>query len=646
MMLSHPKIVFLLCAITFIGCGKDPGEEDEEPLASTESGLSLIGSQFEIDLNANLVLNDDVFGNLDWQVVDDTKKNDLATGQNDDSYGGGAKEDDLCPTVGTGSIPNNKSDLKTFGVYVEPGSTSSDPGYLHVFWTRVQDPTGTTLMDFEFNQSSAKCSSSGINPVRTVGDFLLEYRLDQGGTVATLKLRTWSAAGVWGPGLDLGTTDAIGSINTTAILNADSDGLGPLSARTFGEASFDLSLVFSSDKCVSFGSAFVKSRASDSFTSALKDFIAPESVNITNCGKVVIRKETDPKGSTESFSFTHNLKTDPPLTDSTFTLTDGQSKMFTDVLLGTGYTVTESMLPTGFDLASIDCSKSLGVTLTTNVTDRKVTFDIDDPHDSVDCTFKNRARGKIVIEKITNDGMGTFDFTSTSTEIGSFSLATTSAGTAGKASKTFDGLNPGTYAVAETEPPGWDLVSAICSDGSAPGAISLSGGETVTCTFVNQRERGAIQIAKTRKHAALGSGPHPHSGVSFVISGGSLSSPITVTTDANGIACADGLVLSSLVGGYTVTEVVPAGYEPDGAASKPVAVTTKASCPSGDPVTFSNTPLTNITVTVDSQVPGGTASKITCTGLAPVLTGADGDGTATLTGVRPGTYTCTIEVDP
>ena len=46
---------------------------------------------------------------------------DLATGQNDDSYQGGAKEDDACPGTTTGSIPNNKSDLLTFGAYVEPG---------------------------------------------------------------------------------------------------------------------------------------------------------------------------------------------------------------------------------------------------------------------------------------------------------------------------------------------------------------------------------------------------------------------------------------------------------------------------------------------------------------------------------------------
>ena len=65
-----------------------------------------------------------------------------------------------------GSIPNNKSDLKTFGIYVE--KTACGKNFVHMFWTRVQAPTGTTNMDFEFNQSSTK-SGNGVTPVRTVG---------------------------------------------------------------------------------------------------------------------------------------------------------------------------------------------------------------------------------------------------------------------------------------------------------------------------------------------------------------------------------------------------------------------------------------------------------------------------------------------
>jgi len=61
-------------------------------------------------------------------------------------------------------------------------------------------------------------------------------------------------------------------------------------------------------------------------------------------------------------------------------------------------------------------------------------------------------------------------------------------------------------------------------------------------------------------------------------------------------------------------------------------------------VSFHNTPLTNITVSVDSQVDGGTSSTIS--GCASGSTGANGDGSATATDLEPGTYTCTVVIDP
>ncbi|MCP6259249.1 hypothetical protein NL429_30380, partial [Klebsiella pneumoniae] len=69
-------------------------------------------------------------------------------------------------------------------------------------------------------------------------------------------------------------------------------------------------------------------------------------------------------------------------------------------------------------------------------------------------------------------------------------MTTTAAGAAGKGSRSFPDLAPGTYDAAETVPTGWNLDSATCDDGSDPSSIGLSGGETVTCTFTNSREKG------------------------------------------------------------------------------------------------------------------------------------------------------------
>jgi hypothetical protein len=61
-------------------------------------------------------------------------------------------------------------------------------------------------------------------------------------------------------------------------------------------------------------------------------------------------------------------------------------------------------------------------------------------------------------------------------------------------------------------------------------------------------------------------------------------------------------------------------------------------------VSFHNTPLTDMTVSVNSQVDGGTSSTIS--GCVSGSTGSNGDGSATVTDPEPGTYTCTGVIDP
>lgn len=631
------------------------------PAQASHPEVSLPDSNFEIDTDANLRVDD--AGSLDWLNVADVPKPDLDSGAGDNSFGQGAKEDSPVPSVVDGSIPPNKSDLKTFSTYLE---TNPDGKFLHMFWHRVQDPSGTTNMDFEFNKSST-LSANGVTPVRTKGDLLIQYDLSQGGTNPQLFVSRWRTAAAdgpceasnnypcWGARANLTAAgDATGSINTSAIPAGESGGLGSISPRTFGEATVDFGAISDPNSCESFGSAYLKSRSSDSFTAAMKDFIAPAPTNITNCASVTIRKQTDPEENpnTTTFGYVKTFTTSPG-TGSTFNLMDDGVQTFTGVFFGNGLTVTENAPPIGWDLSAIDCSASLNITPLTNVGTRTVTFNLTAANQSVDCTFTNRARGSIVVEKITDNGMGSFDFTSGTLTPSPFTLVTTAAGAAGKDSETFSNLVPGTYDVAETVPAGWNLVSGTCSDGSSPASIGLSAGETVTCTFHDAREVGAIRIEKDRKHAASGPGDHPHAGVTFTVTGGELpAAGVTAVTDANGVACVSGLVVSSLVGNYTVTETVPTGYvvttsNPQTAA---VSESTCANVPAGATKEFSNMPLTNFTVSVDSQVDGGTASTIDCDAAADppfeATTGANGDGSLTKSNLQPGTFVCTIVIDP
>jgi hypothetical protein len=616
---------------------------------------SLPGSNFEIDVDANLKVDDTAPPSLDWANVTEARATDKVNGTGDDSYAGGVKEDTVCPGATTDSIPPNKSDLLSFQVYRELPTATGPQGYLNLAWTRVSDPTGTTLMDFEFNQSGTKCTS-GPNVVRTTGDLLIEYAIDQGGSRADITGRFWNGS-AWGPTSDLdvnsptcgGNPCATGTINSSPIPAAESDGLilsGSKSARTFGEAQIDLRFLFQPNKCASIGSAMLKSRSSDSFTSQLKDFVAPVPVNITNCGKVIIRKQTDPQLGTNSpdFGYTKAFGTDPA-TSNTFSLKDDGVQTFNNVLFGSSYTVDETTIPNGWDFVNVNCSASTGVTPTINGS--LVTFAIDDANDVLDCTYNNQSRGTIIVEKITDDGQGAFDFTSNTLSPSPFTLTTTAAGAAGKDSETFGNLTPGTYDVAETVPAGWNLVSATCSDGSDPASIGLSGGETVTCTFHDARERGAIEITKTRKHAGVED--QPHAGVTFTVTGGDLpAAGVTVVTNDQGIACVDNLVVSSLVGNYTVTETVPDGYHVVGSATQTGIVVPESTCSNGPAkVSFENMPLTNVSISVDSQVDGGTASTVDCDNNAlDGSSGANGDVTTSATNQEPQVIHCTITIDP
>jgi hypothetical protein len=281
------------------------------PLCTTPTVLA--GSNFEIDTGtagANLKVDDPEC--IDWLNAAGTAfrsgviwKFDTASGANDESFGQGTAEDNPNPTIVTGSIPPNKSDLKAFGVFTE------NDEFLELFWARVQNPKGTTNMDFELNQNfceadGTNCANNGPNndpdsiqttPDRLTGDKLITYDLSKGGTVPTISIRTWDdTAEEWGPATLISGTQnplAVGSINRDTIPASASGGLGQLDPFTFGEAAISFEALFGEGACGEFGSAYLKSRSSDSFTSEIKDFVPPEQVSIGNCPSAIETQATE-----------------------------------------------------------------------------------------------------------------------------------------------------------------------------------------------------------------------------------------------------------------------------------------------------------------------------------------------------------------
>jgi hypothetical protein len=122
--------------------------------------------------------------------------------------------------------------------------------------------------------------------------------------VATISIRTWNGS-AWGPATVIpggANPLARGSINTSLIPANQAGGatnglttqLGPLDPRTFGEASIAFSTLFGGNTCGQFGSAYLKSRSSDSFTAALKDFVPPTQVSISNCAALTTNASNTP----------------------------------------------------------------------------------------------------------------------------------------------------------------------------------------------------------------------------------------------------------------------------------------------------------------------------------------------------------------
>ena len=743
-------------------------------------------SKFEIDKpDANLVVNGGA-GFIDWAAVAENRQADTPSGAGDNSMGQGTKEDSEPPSVVSGSIPPNKSDLKNFGVYLEEVGLDK---YLHLFWHRVQDPSGSTNMDFEFNQSSTK-SVNNVTFLRTKGDLLIQYDLENGGTNPSLFLSEWldgtepgapAAASVceannkypcWSKKASLAGV-AIGSINTSMIPAANADGLGDISPRTFGEATIDFNAIVAAagSECLAFGSAYLKSRSSAEFNSAVKDFIAPLTTNVDNCAGLTITKQDEVGALLGGVTF--NLYADnapvggaynpPPGEDgntvlySCTTATSGPDLGMCTInnILAGDYWIVEVAAPAGHSIASppyqavtiTGGGSDVTRTFTNNrlpasVTIKKVDDTLVDglngavftlyndlgvigtyeagtdtavvpaktcttsgggPATPAQCTISNilppgnycvaettvppgytaaaarcfplalnqnltlaqnfvntRQPGSVVINKVDELGApldgAVFTLYNDLGVDGTFEPGTDTAVTPAKTCTTSGGtctisniLPPGDYCVAETTTPaGYDTADPQCFDLGLNQNLTLSN-------FIDPRQKGAIKITKTRKHAAAGAGDHPHQGVSFAVKlGGTPVAGSPVVTNASGEACIDGLLLKQHVGNqaYTVTETVPEGYRADGATSKDVEVTVASSCGDGNEATvsFGNTPETNITVSVDSQVDGGTASTIECKLGSDVVgsgsTAANGDGSITVNDLAPGTYVCTIEIDP
>jgi hypothetical protein len=616
------------------------------PSTAEPPTVGATGSMFEI-LDGNTVV-DNGNGYLDWDNVDAVIKEDQPSGQNDDSFGNGTKEDTAVPSIVTGSIPPNKSDLKEFGYYVE--DVPGEPGFLHLFWTRVQDPSGTTNMDFEFNDKACTaddqsgCSANGVTPIRTVGDLLITYDLSRGGTQATISLRTWNGT-AWGPAQNLDPAVAVGSINTEAI-NTNINGIpGTYSPRTFGEATVNLAAIFDPTVCQSFGGAYLKSRASDSFTAALKDFIAPIGVDLANCGRVVVHKVDDrnPPQLIAGAEFT----IDPPnaATPPTSELTEVADGVFCmeDLLLGNEYTITESVVPDGYEGSGPQTFTPMEIGSCTGVNGT-----------IPDLTFVNtRQRGSIVVQKEYTVDPDPADLASFSVEVDSVDVPMTPYG---DDLYCLDDLLFGTYTVTEDEPDGFEPVDpfdvVVDSPSTCDERIDENGlvdGEEPDATISNEPLPVDVTVTKYKEDTDT-----TLAGFAFTLKadGNPIGSP--QTTGAGGTTTFEELEVGVA---YEICETdQPSDWwtEAD-PACQPFTLTLADAIAGTYGLSFENAPLADVDVVFHDHT-GYTTASVSCVdsegeavGSLPRTTYGDGtpgggNGELNLEKLALGEYTCTIDI--
>ncbi len=323
--------------------------------------------------------------------------------------------------------------------------------------------------------------------------------------------------------------------------------------------------------------------------------------------------------------------------DANATLANQQA--FVGVTPGSGYAVTHTAVP-GWDPVSATCN------------DGSPPTDIDvDPGENVTCTFTEQKRGQIVVvvDSVPDDAQD-FGFTAGGgLTPASFQLDDDSDGTLPN-TQTFTNLPPGAgYSVAQDAlPPAWTQSSATCSDGSTLSNINVSAGETVTCTFTNNKP-GRIIVVKDAQ-------PNDPQDFSFTAGGG--LSPTSFQLDDDADPTLERVFTFNDVtpgSGYTLSETVPSGW-----------VLGDASCDDGSPVsniavspgeivtcTFTDLKRGQIVVVKDAQPNDAQDFSFTASGgLSPTSFALDDDSNGTLsntqtfTNIAPGTGYSVSETVP
>jgi hypothetical protein len=580
-------------------------------LVAAASGV-LTGSPSKFESNDGNMVRDTT-GQNDWANVSFTHITDVASSQSDDSFVSGQKQDTVCPdTYQHGNPP--KDDFTDVASYTETNTTTKDT-YLYGATIRYT-ANGSASENVELKQgTSGFCPGSTTLLARTPGDKLIAIDYTQGGVSVAFNVLTWVASGAcfvandtapcWGATVLSLTSAGAEGLASQAPITAANNPINNTALVTGQFAEFGINLatagIIPNGTCKAFPQTIWESRsAGSSFVSTTKD-ISIENKTISNCGEIKIIKRSNPRGLDQNFDFTSSL------TDPSGTVTSDSSP----------YCQADTS-PSAFTLNDKDGATG------------------DSSNNTEDC--KNVLPGNYTV----TEGADPAGFV-----FGSLTCSATGTGSSG------------------------------AQDGTVlkQANITVAAGGVVTCIYTNNQQLGAIKITKTSSKAAAtplanahfeictnagpyNTGPNHDQNPCSVVSGaGDL-----VTAANTGAVCKDNLGFGDY---YVHEKTAPSGYAIDNGNGVKVTVDNNAKCSDdpyvGETITFTDTPLTDLQVKVTSEASGGTESAVQCVnasstdvGNSPQPTGVNladtstyGDPlTLTANGLSPGTYTCTVIIDP
>jgi hypothetical protein len=214
-------------------------------------------------------------------------------------------------------------------------------------------------------------------------------------------------------------------------------------------------------------------------------------------GTLVVKKVTVPSPDSTDTSFPFELSGGPSPLVENFSLTNGETSTFTNVAVGSGYAVAETVpLPAGWVLTSAACDNGSGTFTPGGTALTNITVTTGQP---VTCTFTDtlQAATLIVDKLVINDNGGTrqpadFSFQVNSGDAKAFTQVDATRG------RNVLTVDAGTYSVTEPEVAGYTTTYDNCSN------VVIPAGDSATCTITNDDIAPRLTLLKQVVNAGGG----------------------------------------------------------------------------------------------------------------------------------------------